>query len=129
MDIKKTIQTEAEKQIEALAAMEKKLGKEAVKLQTALYRELVDKYLDALQTDENGKILYNAKNLSYVNDLNKTWKTFQEKHYLPVINEFAKDLLSIVDIEATYFNSIGKAYDLSISMEKTADLISKQIGI
>lgn len=128
-DIKKIIEKEAAKQVEALAAMEAKLGKEAVRLQTELYRELVDKYLDALQTDEAGNILYNAKNLGYVNDLNKTWQTFQDKHYLPVINDFAKDLLSIVDIEATYFNAIGKAFDLDIAMEKTTDLISKQIGI
>lgn len=129
MDIKKTIEKEAQKQVEALAEMEAKLGKEAVRLQTALYRELVDKYLDALQTDQAGNILYNSKNLGYVNDLNKTWQTFQDKHYLPVINDFAKDLLSIVDIEATYFNAIGKPFDLDIAMEKTADLISKQIGI
>ena len=128
-DIKKIIEKEAAKQVEALAAMEEKLGKEAVRLQTELYRELVDKYLDALQTDEAGNILYNSKNLGYVNDLNKTWHTFQDKHYLPVINDFAKDLLSIVDIESTYFNAIGKAFDLDIAMEKTTDLISKQIGI
>ena len=128
-DIKKIVEKEAAKEIEALAAMEAKLGKEAVKLQSELYRLLVDKYLDALQTDEAGNVLYNSKNLGYVNDLNKTWQTFQEKHYLPVINEFAKDLLSIVDIEAAYFTAIGSQFDLSISMDKTANLISQQIGI
>ena len=59
-DLKKIIEKEAQKQIEALAEMEAKLGKEAVKLQSDLYRLLVDKYLDALQTDESGRILYNS---------------------------------------------------------------------
>ena len=128
-DLKTIIDKEAAKQIEALAAMEDKLGKQAVKLQSDLYRLLVDKYLDALQTDQNGNILYNAKNLGYVNDLNKTWTTFQEKHYLPVINDFAKDLLSVVDIEGSYFTAVGKQFDFGVSMKKTTDLISKQIGI
>ena len=52
MDIKKTIEKEAAKQIEALAKMEAKLGKEAVRLQTELYRELVDKYLPNKTTEE-----------------------------------------------------------------------------
>jgi len=128
-DLKKTIEKEAQKEIEALAAMESKLGKEAVRLQSELYRLLVDKYLDALQTDSNGNVLYNSKNLGYVNDLNKTWQTFQDKHYLPVINSFAKDLLSVVDVEASYFTAINKQFDFNINLDKTADLISKQIGI
>jgi hypothetical protein len=128
-DLKKIIEKEAAKEIELLAAMEDKLGKQAVKLQSDLYRLLVDKYLDALQTDQNGNVLYNSKNLGYVNDLNKTWTTFQEKHYLPVINDFAKDLLSVVDIEAGYFGAINKQFDFNINLDKTADLISKQIGI
>ena len=129
MDYRKLIEKEAAKEIAAIEAMEAKLGKEAVKLQSELYRLLVDKYLDALQTDEAGNVLYNSKNLGYVNDLNKTWQTFQEKHYLPVINDFAKDLLSIVDIEAAYFTAIGSQFDLNLSMGNTLELLQQQLGI
>jgi hypothetical protein len=52
-DLKTIIEKEAAKEIEALAAMEAKLGKQAVKLQSDLYRLLVDKYLDALQNVGN----------------------------------------------------------------------------
>ena len=129
MDIKKTIEKEAAKQIEALARMEESLGKEAVKLQKELYQMLVDKYLETLTVDADGKIIFNAKNISRANDLSKTWTEFQTKHYQPVINEFAKDLLSIVDVEAGYFLAVGKEFDIAVSFAKTTELISKQIGI
>jgi hypothetical protein len=128
-DLKTIIEAEAQKQIEALAAMEGKLGKEAVRLQIELYRLLVDKYLDALTTDSKGNILFNSKNISRVNDLNKTWQVFQEQHYQPALIEFAKDLVSIVDVEAAYFLAIGKEFDIAFEFGKITDLISKQIGI
>jgi hypothetical protein len=129
MDYRKLIEKEAAKEIAAIEAMEAKLGKEAVKLQTELYRLLVDKYIDALTTDNNGNILFNSKNISRVNDLNKTWAVFQEQYYQPVLIEFAKDLVSIVDVEAGYFLALGKEFDIAFEFAKITDLISKQIGI
>jgi hypothetical protein len=129
MDYRKLIEKEAAKEIAAIEAMEAKLGKEAVKLQTELYRLLVDKYLDALTTDSKGNILFNSKNISRVNDLNKTWILFQEQHYQPALIDFAKDLVSIVDVEAAYFLAIGKEFDIAFEFAKITDLISKQIGI
>jgi hypothetical protein len=35
----------------------------------------------------------------------------------------------VVDIEAGYFGAINKQFDFNINLDKTADLISKQIGI
>jgi len=129
MDYRKLIEKEAAKEIAAIQAMEARLGKEAVKLQTELYRLLVDKYLDALTTDSKGNILFNSKNISRVNDLNKTWTLFQEQHYQPALIDFAKDLVSIVDVEAAYFLAIGKEFDIAFEFAKITDLISKQIGI
>jgi hypothetical protein len=129
MDIKTIIEKEAVKEIAAIESMEVSLGKEAVRLQVELYELLRDKFIESLQTDESGNLLYNAKNITRVNDLNKTWEVFQEQHYKPVITDFAKDLVSIVDVEAGYFLAVGKEFDINFEFGKITDLISKQIGI
>jgi hypothetical protein len=43
--------------------------------------------------------------------------------------DFAKDLVSIVDVEAGYFLAVGKQFDIAMDFAKTTELISKQIGI
>jgi len=129
MDLRKLIESEAQKEIDALAEMEEKLGKQAVQLQIELYELLRDKFIDSLQTDENGNLLYNTKNLNRVNDFNKVWTKYQEQSFAPVINSFAKDLVSIVDVEAGYFMALSKEFDLGLSLSNTMQLIQKQIGI
>ena len=129
MDIKTLIESEAAKEVKAIESMEAQFGKEAIRLQVELYELLKDKFIASLQTDESGNLLYNAKNITRVNDLNKTWEVFQEQHYKPVVVDFAKNLVSIVDIEAGYFLALGKQFDLNFEFGKITDLISKQIGI
>lgn len=129
MDIRTLIESEAAKEIAAIESMEASLGREAVRLQVELYELLRDKFIESLTVDADGKIMFNSKNISRVNDLNKTWQTFQEQHYRPALIEFAKDLISIVDIEAVYFLAIGKEFDIAFEFAKITDLISKQIGI
>lgn len=128
-DIKKLIESEAQKQIDALTGMETSLNKDAIELQKQLYRVLVDRFTDSLQTDEAGNLLFNAKNIARINDLNTSWEYFQEKYYRPSLTDFANDLMSIVPLEAEYFNKIGEAFDIAFKFDKTAELISKQIGI
>jgi hypothetical protein len=129
MDYRKLIEKEAAKEIAAIESMEASLGREAIRLQVELYELLRDKFIEALTVDADGKIMFNSKNISRVNDLNKTWATFQEQSYQPVLIEFAKDLVSIVDVEAAYFLAIGKEFDIAFEFAKITDLISKQIGI
>jgi hypothetical protein len=129
MDLRTLIEKEAAKQIAAIEAMETKFNGEAIRLQTELYELLVDKFIDSLAVDSNGKLIYNTKNITRVNDLNKTWEAFQEKSYRPALIEFAKDLVSIVDVEAGYFLAVGKQFDIAMEFGKITDLISKQIGI
>jgi hypothetical protein len=80
MDIKALIESESKKEIASIESMEKSLGKEAIRLQVELYELLRDKFISSLQTGEDGKLLFNAKNITRVNDLNllswtspKTW--------------------------------------------------------
>lgn len=127
--MRKTIEKEAQKQIDALAKMESAMGKEAVRLQQELYKLLVEKYVSSLATDSSGKILFNAANIARANDISKVWSEFQRKQYQPFVMDFAKDLLSIVDIESGYFLAMGKEFDIAINFSKTAELISKQLGI
>lgn len=129
MDLRKTIEKEAQKQIDALAKMESAMGKDAVRLQQELYKLLVEKYVSSLATDSSGKILFNAANIARANDISKVWSEFQRKQYQPFVMDFAKDLLSIVDIESGYFLAIGKEFDIAMNFSKTAELISKQLGI
>lgn len=129
MTLKQLIETESQKQIDALAKMEGKLSKQAIQLQKELYELIRDKYIDLLKTDKEGKLLYNVKNLNIVNDFEKTWEIFKEESYKPVINSFAKDLLSIVDLEAGYFLAVGKEFDLALKFENTMQLLQKQLGI
>jgi len=129
MDIKTLIESESAKEIKALESMEAQFGKEAIRLQVELYNLLKDKFIASLQTDENGNLLFNSKNITRVNQLGDTWQAFQDKHYKPVILDFAKDLVSIVDIEAGYFMAVGKEFNIAMDFAKTTDLISKQIGI
>jgi hypothetical protein len=129
MDLRKTIEKEAQKQIDALAKMESAMGKDAVRLQQELYKLLVEKYVSSLATDSSGKILFNAANIARANDISKVWSEFQRKQYQPFVMDFAKDLLSIVDIESGYFLAMGKEFDIAMNFSKTAELISKQIGI
>lgn len=129
MDLRKTIEKEAQKQIDAMAKMESAMGKDAVRLQQELYKLLVEKYVSSLATDSSGKILFNAANIARANDISKVWSEFQRKQYQPFVMDFAKDLLSIVDIESGYFLAIGKEFDIAMNFSKTAELISKQIGI
>lgn len=127
--MRKTIEKEAQKQIDALAKMESAMGKDAVRLQQELYKLLVEKYVSSLATDSSGKILFNAANIARANDISKVWSEFQRKQYQPFVMDFAKDLLSIVDIESGYFLAMGKEFDIAMNFSKTAELISKQIGI
>jgi hypothetical protein len=128
-DIKALIEKESAAEIASIESMEASLGKEAIRLQVQLYELLRDKFISSLQTGEDGKLLFNSKNITRVNDLQKTWDTFQEKNYKPVIMDFAKDLVSIVDVEAGYFLAVGKEFDIAMDFAKTTELISKQIGI
>lgn len=129
MDIRTLIENESAKEIAAIESMESQFGEEAIRLQIELYELLKDKFIASLQTDADGNLLFNTKNITRVNDLNTTWEVFQQQHYRPVVIEFAKNLVSIVDIEAGYFLAIGKKFDLNFEFGKITDLISKQIGI
>ena len=128
-DLKKIIEEEALKQLKAIEAMETAFNSEAIRLQKELYQLLLDKFIESLATDESGNLLFNTKNISRVNDLNATWAAFQEQHYRPAVIEFAKELVSIVDIEAGYFLAVGKEFDIAMNFAGTTELISKQIGI
>ena len=128
-DLKKIIEEEALKQLKAIEAMETAFNSEAIRLQKELYQLLLDKFIESLATDESGNLLFNTKNISRVNDLNATWAAFQEQHYRPAVIEFAKELISIVDIEAGYFLAVGKEFDIAMNFAGTTELISKQIGI
>jgi hypothetical protein len=72
-DIKTLIEKEAAKEIASIESMEASLGREAVRLQVELYELLRDKFIESLTVDADGKIMFNSKNISRVNDLGKTW--------------------------------------------------------
>lgn len=129
MDLTKLIESEANKQIKALAAMEKRLDKRSVALQKELYALIRDRFLDSLARDENGKLLYNASNLNRVNNMVDTWNYFREQSFRPEVVQFGKDLVSIVDVEAGYFMAIGKEFNIPMEFDKVRELIAKQVGI
>lgn len=129
MDIKKLIEQEAAKQTKELAAMERRLSRQAMALQRELYEIIRDKFLDSLQRDAKGNLLYNATNINRVNDMVRTWDYFREESFRPEVLNFGKDLLSIVDVEAGYFLALGKEFNIPFEFDKVRDLISKQIGI
>ncbi len=103
MDLKKLIESEANKQVKELARMEAKLGRQAMALQRELFDIIRDKFLDSLQRDAAGNLVYNAANLNRINDMVRTWDYFREESFRPEVLNFGKDLLSIVDVEAGYF--------------------------
>lgn len=129
MAIQDLIKSESVRQEKALAALEAKLGKQAADLQRELYELIRDKFLDSLQKDENGNIIYNIKNITRVNDMGKTWDYFRERSFRPEVLEFGKDLMTVVDIQAGYFLAIGKEFNIPFEFSKVTELISKQIGI
>lgn len=129
MDLKRLIETEANKQVKALAAMESRLDKQSVKLQKELFELIRDKFLDSLSTDEAGNLLYNASNINRVNDMVKTWQYFQDNAFRPEVLSFGKDLVSIVDMEAGYFMALGKEFGIPMQFDKVRDLIARQVGI
>lgn len=129
IDLSSLISKESDKQVKALAEMEKRLDKRSVVLQKELYAIIRDKFLDSLSRDEKGKLLYNTSNLNRVNDMAATWEYFRESKMRPEMLEFGKDLMSIVDVEAGYFMALGKEFDIPFEFDKVKELISKQIGL
>ena len=129
MDLKDLIESESAKQVKAIAALEKKLGANAAKLQKELYALIRDKFMDSLARDPAGNLLYTAENLNRVNNMVNVWEYYQQTALRPEIIELGKDLLSVVDIEEGYFAALGKKFDITFEFDKVRDLISKQVGI
>lgn len=122
---KKLIDIESSKQAKIISEMQSRLDSKAIKLQESLFKMIRDKFLDNLATDDAGNLIYNHSNLVKVWQVTSIFEMFKEKSFNPAVFEFGKDLLSIVDLESGYF----KAIDLNISLNKTLNLISQQIGI
>lgn len=129
MDLSTLISKESDKQVKALAAMEKRLDKRSIALQRELYALIRDRFLDSLSRDANGKLIYDASNLNRVNNMAATWDYFRESSFRPEVLQFGKDLISIVDVEAGYFMAIGKEFDIPMEFDKVRELIARQVGI
>ena len=61
MTLKELIETESQKQIDALAKMEGKLSKQAIQLQKELYELIRDKYIDLLKPTKKGSYFITSR--------------------------------------------------------------------
>jgi len=90
------------KKIAAIRKKEAHLSKSVLSLEEKLYFELLDKFLDKLETSE-GKIVSSGKNITILNAIDKIFDDFTRSKHLPVVRELASGILDVANLNDKYF--------------------------
>lgn len=110
-----------------LAKRQELLQSEVDRISVILFDQVYTEYLSALE-QEDGKIVYNGKNINAVKGLDKIYKNFRDKHNAPVIKQFVLDMQGITPLNQEYFASIQNKPTKAIA-EKALKAVNSGLGL
>lgn len=106
---------------------EKLLQQKVDVLAIKLFDKVFNEYLSQLEQN-NGRLVYNNKNISAIVGLNKIFRQFILQDNIPVVRGFINDLKGITPLNETYFKTITNKQTAE-SAKKAAEEINKLLGV
>lgn len=106
------------------AALQNKVGKLAIKL----YDKIFNQYLFALESSPEGALLYNQKNVSLIQGLDRIYANFNTVDNIPLISTVFKDYEGITPLNESYFKNIAKR-ELRAETAVVNTTVNKALGL
>jgi hypothetical protein len=107
----------------------KGLDKSVQKLQSQLMELIMSDYVGKFQTDDNGVILANEKNMRLAADMERVMDNYNSLYQKSVLKGFGADMLKITEFTTDYFAGMGYAAKKLKSIQENMGYISTRIGI
>ena len=95
-----------------IASLEKKYGREAVRLQRRLLEAIQEDLLSRLDVTD-GKIVNSPKNYRIIYEFDQVWSDYSDTYFSPTIQRFATDALKVTNFSKDYFKAFGGSISLS----------------
>ena len=108
-----------------LSSMQKQVGEN----QKKTLERLLEKFVDKLQTDEDGKVINNDHNRELLNRIDEVFKDYQKAEAKQTISLLLNSVASIMNFNQGYFQDLdGNARTLKI-MPKVKSFMKNWLGI
>ena len=108
-----------------LSSMQKQVGEN----QKKTLERLLEKFVDKLQTDEDGKVINNDHNRELLNRIDEVFKDYQKAEAKQTISLLLNSVASIMNFNQGYFQALdGNARTLKI-MPKVKSFMKSWLGI
>ena len=108
-----------------LSSMQKQVGEN----QKKTLERLLEKFVDKLQTDEDGKVVNNDHNRELLNRIDEVFKDYQKAEAKQTISLLLNSVASIMNFNQGYFQALdGNARTLKI-MPKVKSFMKTWLGI
>jgi len=96
-------------------------------LSIKLYDKIFEQYLFQLETS-NGGIVYNQRNISMVQGLDRVYSNFNTLDNIPLISSTLKDYEGLTPLNENYFNNIAKR-ELRAETQVIKAVVQKKLGL
>ena len=125
----KTVKEMMKKRNKLIGSLLSSMQKQVSENQKKTFERLLEKFVDKLQTDEDGKVVNNDHNRELLNRIDEVFKDYQKAEAKQTISLLLNSVASIMNFNQGYFQALdGNARTLKI-MPKVKSFMKTWIGI
>lgn len=125
----KTVKEMMKKRNKLIGSLLSSMQKQVAENQKKTLERLLEKFVDKLQTDEDGKVINNDYNRELLNRIDEVFKDYQKNEAKQTISLLLNSVASIMNFNQGYFQALdGNARTLKI-MPKVKSFMKSWLGI
>lgn len=126
---KKQLKILSDKRSDLIGSLMSLMDKQVKENQKETLERIIDKFVDKLEKDEDGKVKNNAHNRKLLNAIDEVFKDYQKKEARTTIELLLNSVTSIMQFNQEYFVALdGKARVLPM-MPKVKEFMKTWLGI
>ena len=125
----KTVKEMMKKRNKLIGSLLSSMQKQVSENQKKTFERLLEKFVDKLETDEDGKVINNDHNRELLNRIDEVFKDYQKNEAKQTISLLLNSVSSIMNFNQGYFQALdGNARTLKI-MPKVKSFMKTWLGI
>lgn len=126
---KKELKNYTDKRSELIGSLMSSLTAKVKANQRITLERMLEKFVEKLETDENGKVRNNAKNRKLLLEIDEVFKDYQKKEAIETIKVILDSVVKIANFNQKFFTAIDGQAKVLPAMTKVKDFMKEWLGI